>query len=414
MKAETIAVGTEVLIGDVIDTNTPWIARALKEHGIPLYHRSVVGDNRERLRAVLEEARQRSDLIILSGGLGPTYDDITKAVVAEVCDLPLVEDPSTRAVYEAFFARRGETPTENNLGQALIPAGATTLANSAGLAPGIDLVHEGVRYVLLPGPPRELMATFTESLAPRLFDQETSYILSQGMHFYGIGEAELDAVLREEMEQATNPTIAPYVAGGEVTLRIRTRAADEATARALAAPVIEAIAKRFPAHYYGLDVCGLEEAVGRRLLARGATFASAESCTGGLIMKRITDIPGSSQYMLGGICSYANSAKIALLDVPEAVLRQDGAVSEASALAMVRGVAARFGADYAISTTGVAGPEASERKPVGYAWIGVHTPKRDYAFPYQASTIVTGERRLVRSAVAKRALYALWRELGDA
>lgn len=411
MKAEIIAVGTEILNGDVLDTNTHWIAQQLHQYGVIVSNRHVVGDSQEDLARLLKQAAQKADLIILTGGLGPTYDDITKDVVADICGLPLREDPYTKKVYEDFFKQRRQSPTANNQRQTLIPQNALPLANYAGLAPGIDLLHQGVRYILLPGPPREMQTTFQESLLPRLFPADHDFILTQNIHLYGIGEAEIDDRLKDIMPQLTNPTLAPYVSGGEVTLRIRTQAKNKTEAEQLSSPLIQLVADHFPEHYYGVDMEGLQEAVGILLRKKNATIATAESCTGGLVVKRLTDLPGSSDYVLGGLCSYANSAKINLLDVPADIIKAHGAVSQETALAMAEGAARHFQADYAISTTGVAGPGTSEHKRVGFAWIGLHSPEGTTAFPFQASPLTVNDRQMVRSAVTKAALYALWKSL---
>ncbi len=412
MNAELIAVGSELLLGDIIDTNTAWLARKLRDHGINLYHRTVVGDNRSRLIFLLRQAIDRSDLVIVTGGLGPTYDDITKACLAEVAGVKIVVEDSIVAEYESYFKRNGKKPTKNNIQQAEIPEGADVYVNPAGLAPGIGLTVNDCQVILLPGPPHEMTATFDTSIVPVLFQDNDSILLSHTVHLYGVGEAEVDAALHDWMQQAENPTVAPYVHNGEIVLRVRTYAGTKTEAEEKAAPMIKYIKTLFKDNVYGVDVGSLENAVGIALRNKGFTLSTAESCSGGLVAKRITDIPGASDYFYGGVCTYSNAAKESILGVRSQTLATYGAVSEETAREMAIGAQQLYTTDCSIAITGIAGPGGgTAEKPVGLVWIAIAIKDNVYVERFQASPLIETDRAAIRNACTKHALFKLWQFL---
>jgi len=372
MQAEILSIGTELLLGQIIDTNAAYLAQRLAEVGISLFYKDTVGDNHQRLQQVLRLALERSDLIICTGGLGPTEDDITTAGVAQAFDVPLVLYEDASATLAAFFAARGRPMTENQLKQATLPQGSRLVPNPTGTAPGYILEKDGKTAIVLPGPPNEMQPMWRETIAPYLQARSGQVIVSRTLRFCGIGEGALEMELKELIHAQRNPTIAPYAKLGEVHIRVTACAATADEAELLIDPVVEQIRARVGQYLYGVDEETLEEVVGRLLRARGATLAVAESCTGGLLGGRLTNIPGSSEYFLGGIISYSNTVKESLLAVPEATLRAEGAVSVATARAMAEGALHATGATLAVSITGIAGPGGgTEEKPVGLVYYGV-------------------------------------------
>ena len=374
--AELIAVGTELLLGNIANTDAQMLSQGLSALGINVYYHTVVGDNPQRLRAAVELAKSRADILITTGGLGPTCDDLTKNVLAECFGKKLVfHAPSARRI-EAYFERlhAGRPMTENNYQQAMLPEGCTVLDNDWGTAPGVAFEADGVRVIMLPGPPRECRAMFTHRVIPYLKSLADGVIVSRTLKLFGIGESSMEAQLREEMEAMTNPTLAPYAKEGECELRITAKAADEESARALIAPVEERLRARFGPLIYGADVPSLEAAVFQLLKEKGLTLGCAESITGGLMAKRLTDIPGSSQVFRGGVVSYTNEVKAGVLGVPQHLLDQFGAVSPEVARAMADGARRLLGCDIALSATGVAGPGKDEwDHEVGTAFVAIST-----------------------------------------
>ena len=352
--AELIAVGTELLLGNIANTDAQMISEGLSQLGINVYYHTVVGDNPERVRQAMDIARQRADILITTGGLGPTCDDLTKVAVAQAFGRTLVyHEPSAQRIRDRFAAM-GRPVTENNFQQAMIPEGATVLDNDWGTAPGVAFEADGVRVIMLPGPPRECRAMFTHRVIPYLKSLADGVIVSRTLKLFGIGESSMEAQLREEMEAMTNPTLAPYAKEGECELRITAKAADEEAARALIAPVEERLRARFGPLIYGADVPSLEAAVFQLLKEKGLTLGCAESCTGGLIAKRMTDLSGVSAVFRGGVVSYATEVKHTVLGVDQALLDEFGAVSEPVARAMAEGARRVLGCDLAVASTGAA------------------------------------------------------------
>ena len=376
--AELIAVGTELLLGNIANTDAQMLSQGLSALGINVYYHTVVGDNPDRLRAAVELARTRADIIITTGGLGPTCDDLTKNVLAGCFGKKLVfHAPSARRIEDFFRRLHPDRPmTDNNYQQAMLPEGCTVLDNDWGTAPGVAFEADGVGVIMLPGPPRECKAMFTHRVIPYLKELADGVIVSRTLKLFGIGESAMEAQLRERMNAMTNPTLAPYAKEGECELRITARAADQVAAHALIAPVEADLKAHFGPLVYGVDVPSLEAAVFALLKEKGLTLGTAESCTGGLVAKRLTDLAGVSSVFRGGVVSYATEVKHAVLGVDQGLLDQYGAVSEQVARAMAEGARKVLGCDLAISTTGVAGPDPDERgNPVGLVFIGLAAPE---------------------------------------
>ncbi|QAT51080.1 competence/damage-inducible protein A [Caproiciproducens sp. NJN-50] len=370
MNAEIISVGTELLLGHTVNTDTSYVARELSAAGINLLYSCTVGDNPERLKAAVELALSRSDVLITTGGLGPTGDDLTKETVAAAAGKKLVMHEESLRRIEQYF--RGRVLGETQKKQAMLPEGCTVFPNDCGTAPGCGFETDGgKRVAMLPGPPFELIPMLKNCAMPYLAQGENAAIVSHMVHVFGLGEGYVAEQI-DDLCARPNPTAATYAKEGEMFVRVTARAADEGTAETMCAPVVEELKNRLGAFVYGVDVESLEEAVVRELAAQGKTVAAAESCTGGLLAKRITDIPGASDVFHMGCVTYANESKTMLLGVPEETLRQYGAVSPQTAEAMARGVRERSGADYGIGITGIAGPGGgTEEKPVGLVYLAL-------------------------------------------
>lgn len=419
-EAEILCVGTELLLGDIINTNAAHLARRLAELGIGVHHQSVVGDHPGRLKQALALALSRADLVITSGGLGPTYDDLTRETVAEAFGLPLEKDEAILAHIRDHFARTGRVMTPNNERQAMVPRGATVLDNPQGTAPGLIVTDEenNKTVILLPGPPRELIPMFDELAMPYLKARTDRVLFSLNVHIFGMGESTVETILRDQMIEGKNPTIAPYCTAGEVRLRVTAQAADETTARDMCHRTLRHIMEsEVGAYVYAVvpsseGEATLEGVVIHELRRQGKTVACAESCTGGLIAKRLTDIPGSSAAVLGGFVTYTNEMKIRHLGVSPETIEQYTELSEQTAAEMARGARMATGADIGISTTGLAGPGGgSEDCPVGTVFVGISSihgeqikrlslspnRKRDYIRTVAASHALEMIRRLLLS-----------------
>lgn len=374
--AELVFVGTELLLGEILNTNAQFASERLALLGIDVYYQSTVGDNAERLAGVLRTALSRSDVVIASGGLGPTMDDITREISAEVTGRPLELNQALRAELEAWFAARGHKMVDSNLRQVMVPAGATVMRNDRGTAPGLIIPAEGGKaIILLPGPPIEFRPMFEQQVLPYLtsrFGGTPLVLVSRTLRFVDIGESQLEDTLKDLIAEQSDPSIAPYAKTGEVHLRLATKAADPESGAARIAPVEAEIRRRVGRHLYGIDTTTLEAAVGALFRERSLQLTLAESCTGGLIAKRITDSPGSSDYFGAGFVTYSNAAKTRYLGVPEALLAEHGAVSEEVVRAMAEGALRAAGANVALAVSGVAGPGGgTPEKPVGTVWFAV-------------------------------------------
>ncbi len=374
MVAEILSVGTELLLGQIVDTNAAYLARVLAGLGIDLYHKCTVGDNAERLAEALRRARERADLIFTIGGLGPTEDDLTKECIARVFDEELVlHEPSLERI-RSFFARRGLPMPERNAKQALIYRNGRPIENPNGTAPGALLEKEGKIVISLPGPPNEFVPMVDGFVVPFLSERlsgQRQYLVTRVFRLVGIGESAVEEAV-QDLIRGVNPTLAPLAHLGEVHLRLAAKAASPEEAEALMRPVEEELRRRLGAWIYGTDATTLEEAVVRLLIERGLALACAESSTGGLLGARITSVPGSSATFRGGIIAYSNDAKIRHLGVDPALLEQHGAVSAPVAEAMAVGAREAFRADLAVSITGIAGPTGgTPEKPVGLVYVGL-------------------------------------------
>ena len=317
---EILSVGTELLLGNVANTDAQILSQGLSELGLNVFWHTVVGDNPQRAREAVSIAKSRADVIITTGGLGPTCDDLTKNVLAEAFGKKLVfDEPSAQRIRD-WFQRTGRTMTDNNLQQAMLPEGCTVLVNDWGTAPGCAFEAEGVHVIMLPGPPSECRPMFRHRAKPYLLSLSEGVIASHTVKLFGIGESSMEAQLREQMNAMTNPTLAPYAKEGECELRVTAKAATDEEAQALLQPTVEQVKALFGDKVYGVDVPSLEYVVIQGLKERGLTLGCAESCTGGLIAKRLTDIPGASAVFKGGVVSYTNEVKQNVLQVPEELL----------------------------------------------------------------------------------------------
>lgn len=368
---ELISVGTEILLGDILNTDAQFLSIELAKLGISVIHQSTVGDNRERLLAQLKEAADRSDIIILSGGLGPTPDDLTKEVCCEFFGKKMFLHEPTVEKIKTYFSTKGMKMAQNNLKQAMLPKDCVIFPNDNGTAPGMAIEKDGVHILVLPGPPRELKPMFRNCAVPYLMQFSDRIIVSHNIRTFGIGES-LMAERVNDLFDAENPTVAPYAKDGEALLRVTAMARTKEEAENLCKPVINEIKTRLDGFVYGVDYTCIEEAVIEKLKEKHMKVATAESCTGGLIAKRITDVPGASEVFDCGIISYANEIKHRVLGVSEDDLNKYGAVSEPVARQMAQGALKVSGADIAVSVTGIAGPDSdSTNKPVGLVYIGL-------------------------------------------
>ena len=370
MNCEIICVGTELLLGDILNTNAQYLARELAALGIGVHHQQVVGDNPQRMRECMLRALNESDMIILSGGLGPTADDLTKEICCEVMGEKLVLDEDILEGIRSYFVSRGRQMADNNKKQAYVPENGIVFRNRNGTAPGCGIEKDGKLAIMLPGPPRELKAMFEKEVMPYLAKKTGGIILSKQVRTFGIGESNMAAAV-EDLLDGENPTVAPYAKDGEALLRVTARADSKEKALAMCDETIEIIRERIGEYIYGIDAASLEEKAVELLLAHGKKLALAESCTGGYIAKRITDISGSSAVFECGVVSYSNEVKINLLGVNPETIEKYTEVSEQTAAEMAEGVRRLSGADFALSVTGIAGPGGgSEDKPVGLSYIG--------------------------------------------
>ncbi len=385
MIVELISVGTEILMGNIVNTNAAYLASRCADLGAICYFQTVVGDNPGRLKDTLKLALSRADAVIMTGGLGPTQDDLTKQTVAELFNRRIYRDEATCEDLRAYFKRRGITCTENNFRQAEIPEGAEILSNHNGTAPGIYVFDDTKHVFLLPGPPNEMKPMFEESVAPRLSALSGEVIYSRMVKVCGIPESTAETMLSDILEAQTNPTIAPYAKLGEVHFRISAKAANEAEAEQLVLPVVEELQKRFGAAVYSThEEEELEDAVIALCKERGYHITTAESCTGGLISARLVNVSGASACFDRSFVTYANEAKLEELGVSEETLARFGAVSEETAKEMVIGAQKHGRAEVSIAVTGIAGPTGGTAdKPVGLVYVACAVKEKLWVRRYQ-------------------------------
>ncbi len=413
MRAEIIAVGTELLLGQIVNTNAQYLSRGLAELGIDVYYQTVVGDNKDRLIEAIGIARGRADLLVFTGGLGPTQDDLTRDALAEYLGLGVESHEPTMAKIVNMFAGRGGSFVESNRRQALLVDGATPLRNDTGLAVGNALNIDGTCYLLLPGPPREMKPMFDNDGSTWLKKQlgPTLTLHSVMLKFAGIGESGLEDLLINLIREQQDPTIAPYAKEGEVAIRVSTKAADAEEASRKMGDTLAEIRRRTMVYLYAEEDIPIEATVVRFLTEQRRTLSLAESCTGGMVSELITTIPGSAVVYLGGIVTYSNGMKMQQLGVPREMLEgpeAPGAISSETAVAMAEGMRKAADSDFALSITGNAGPAAAEGKAVGLVYIGLAERGRETRVE---KLQLSGDREGIRLRATKRAFYMLWLSL---
>lgn len=405
MTVELISVGTEILLGNIVNTNAAYLSEKCALLGLSLFYQTAVGDNEERLTKTLQTALERSDVVILSGGLGPTQDDLTKETAAKVMGKQLVEDEHSRKRIEEYFkSSQAKSITENNWKQAMVPEGCIVVDNYNGTAPGIIMEENGKSVILLPGPPGELKPMFERDIFPYLNKLQPETIYSVMVKLCGVGESMAETKIQDLINSQTNPTIATYAKTGEVHLRVTAKASDEKEAKKLVKPVVKELKARFGnAVYTTEEHVTLEESVIQMLKERELTLTTAESLTGGMVAARITNVPGASEVFKQGIVTYSNRAKRKLLDVKKSTLKEYGAVSEKTAKEMAKNGAFITGADVCISLTGIAGPGTEEDKPVGLVYMACSYNNKITVREYHFK----GERAKIRENAVVKALTLL-------
>lgn len=410
MIAELVSVGTEILLGNIVNTNSAYLSEKCAQLGLSVYYQTVVGDNPGRMKETIRTALERSNVVILTGGLGPTEDDLTKEITAEVMGFPLVEDPHSRELLEAYMKEYEKNNaqrriTANNYKQAMVPKGALVLDNHNGTAPGLIMEKDGKTAVLLPGPPMEMKPMFEEAVFPYLRRMQPEIIVSQMVKICSIGESQVAEEIQDLIEKQENPTIAPYAKTGEVHLRITAKGEDEKECRKMIKPIVRELKSRFGKNIFAVDEQKtLEEAVVDMLKDQELTLALAESCTGGEIASRIVNVPGASEVFGHGFVTYSNRAKRKFLGVKKATLKLQGAVSEKCAKEMAKGGCLAAKSDICLSITGLAGPTGgTEETPVGTVFMGCcYNDKvitREFHF--------TGNREKIRQQASAHALAFL-------
>ncbi len=374
-RAEILCVGTELLLGDIVNTNAAFLSRRLAELGIGVYRQVAVGDNPQRLCDALAACLERADIVVMSGGLGPTKDDLTKETVAKFFGRPMRLHQESLETIRDYFKKTGRVMTQNNEKQAVMPEGAIVFPNRYGTAPALAIENESKTVIMLPGPPVELMPLFDEEVVPYLEKKCDAAIVSRNVHFFGIGESALAEKMDKLLTESENPSVAPYCQSGEVRLRVTARSDDKESAAAMCDECVKRIIEsEVGCFVYGIDTDTIENALVMKLHESGLTLSAAESCTGGLIAKRITDIPGCSDVFFGGCVTYTNEVKQRLLGVKGETLDRYTAISAEVAMEMARGVRERTGSDIGISATGIAGPGGgTEEAPVGTVYLGIST-----------------------------------------
>ncbi len=407
MIAEILCIGTELILGQIANTDAQYLARELAALGIAVYHHTTVGDNRARVEQALAQALSRADMVITTGGLGPTEDDLSKEVVAAHFGLPMETDPASLTAIERFFASLGREMAPNNRKQASFARGAIILPNARGTAPGCIVEQGGKCVAQLPGPPHELQAMFQASVAPYLRGKLAGSITSRYVRIFGMGESDVETRVRDFIDGQDRVTIAPYCSLGEVQLRLTAMADTPSAAREAIAPVEAALLERLGAVAYAVSDSA-EDSLARyavqALLDAGKTVAVAESCTGGLVTASLVEIPGVSAALMEGQITYSNAAKVRSLGVREETLAAHGAVSEQTAREMAEGLRARAGVDIAVATTGIAGPDGgTPEKPVGLVYVALADARGTRVKELR----LRGERGRIRKLATLHALDAV-------
>lgn len=408
MNAEIIAVGTEILLGDIVNTNAQFLSKKLAQMGISVYHQSVVGDNSDRLKEELNESFKRSDIVITTGGLGPTKDDLTKEIGAEYFNKEMILNEESLETIKNYFKKQGRKLSKNNEKQAYFPKGSIILPNNFGTAPGCIIEENNKYLIMLPGPPREIIPMFEQHVVPYLKKFNEGVLISKVLKICGMGESQVVTELNHLIENQTNPTVAPYAKENEVTLRLTAKASNEEDALSLIAPLEKEIKDILGDNIYGTDSDTLEGVIGNFLIENNLSIATAESCTGGLLCGRLVNYPGISKCLVEGIVTYSNDSKMNRIGVKKETLENFGAVSEETALEMAKGVAKTSGADIGISTTGIAGPSGgTDEKPIGLVYIGYYIQGKSFAKRF----VFPGNRESIRNRTVTVALDYLRKNL---
>lgn len=408
MKACILSVGTEILMGSIINTNTQFLSEKLNEYGVSVLYHCSVGDNPERLKDIFNYYLNEVDIIITTGGLGPTQDDLTKEVISEAMACPLVRDEEIYNKITGFFKSIDRPMSENNAKQALVPVGGMALQNDMGTAPGIYIGKKDKHVFLLPGPPREMSHLFDLHVGPMIAKEKNQVILSNYIKIFGMGESSVEDKLLPLIDKQTNPTIATYAKSGEIEVRVTAGADTLDAAQRLLTPMVNDICDLFGDVVYSRDGGSLAEVVAKDLMKRKLTLSVAESCTGGLLAGALTDVSGISSVLDTGFVTYSNDAKQSLLGVSAQTLESFGAVSKETALEMIQGLKTRIGSDVAISITGIAGPTGgSDEKPVGLVYIGIA-----FGDSYEAHKFnFPGDRNRIRAYSVLNALNLIRKKL---
>lgn len=412
-SAEILCIGTELLMGNTVNTNATYIAKGLAQNGINVYHQAVVGDNPQRLKESLDLAFSRSDIVITTGGLGPTYDDLSKETIAAWFGKELVLHEESLRHIEDFFRRLGREMTDNNRKQAMMPQDCTVFPNPNGTAPGCAIEKDGKVAFMLPGPPREMRPMFDNYVIPYLQKDSDTVLVSKMIHLFGIGESMLEHKLHDIMVESSNPTLAPYAKEGEVQLRVTARVHRDEDAEAILQPMMDKVSEIAGEFIYGIDIGDLQTAAVTRLKEKGLHVATAESCTGGYVSKRLVDVDGVSEVFDCGVCSYSNDIKEKVLGVSHDTLIAYGAVSEQTAREMAAGVRRLSGAEIGVSTTGIAGPGGgSPEKPVGLVYVAVDSDKYSEVLKLQIPSRSDDAREYIRYIASSNALHLIWKAAG--
>lgn len=408
MKAEIIAVGTEILLGNIVNTNAQYISQRLADLGIEVYHQSVIGDNAERLKGELKNALTKADLVITTGGLGPTDDDLTKETIFNYFnEKPVLNEESLENI-KKYFKRLNKDMPMNNVKQAYFPEKAIIMPNNNGTAPGCILEEENKIIAVFPGPPKEMIPMFEESFVPYIKKFQTGILYSKVYRIAGIGESRAVEIVKDIIDNQSNPTIAPYAKEGEVTFRVTAKAKNIEEAKKIITPIDNELKERFGINLYGFDGTSLEAEIAKILINNNITISTAESCTGGLLAGRLINYPGISSVYLEGVITYSNEAKMKRIGVKRETLDKYGAVSSQTAEEMARGIAVTAGTDVGISTTGIAGPSGGTlEKPVGLVYIGVYIKGKTKTLKLNLS----GSRQKIRNLAVINGLDFLRRQL---
>ena len=412
-SAEILCIGTELLMGNTVNTNATYIAKGLAQNGINVYHQAVVGDNPQRLKESLDLAFSRSDIVITTGGLGPTYDDLSKETIAAWFGKELVLHEDSLRHIEDFFHRLGREMTDNNRKQAMMPQDCTVFPNPNGTAPGCAIEKDGKVAFMLPGPPREMRPMFDNYVIPYLQKDSDTILVSKMIHLFGIGESMLEHKLHDIMVESSNPTLAPYAKEGEVQLRVTARVHRDEDAEAILQPMMNKVSEIAGEFIYGIDIGDLQTAAVTRLKEKGLHVATAESCTGGYVSKRLVDVDGVSEVFDCGVCSYSNDIKEKVLGVSHDTLVAYGAVSEQTAREMAAGVRRLSGAEIGVSTTGIAGPGGgTPEKPVGLVYVAVDSDKYSEVLKLNIPSRSDDAREYIRYIASSNALHLIWKAAG--